>query len=163
MSLNQNLPSIPKQNTPVMDSDSPLLMSKPWWVALRSLFAAVQAGAKKETVSLTGQTASIAATDISVNGGVAPAGFYLLSIYALCTSAGSGAAALTVDMLFNDGSAARDYPWGCTLTTTSGITCVIAGQLFIKADGINPIQYSTTVVNTGSPVYALYLVLERIA
>ncbi len=28
--------TIPKQNTPVMDRDSPELMSKPWWVALQN-------------------------------------------------------------------------------------------------------------------------------
>lgn len=43
MSPTPQTPYLPPQNVPVMDRESPTLMSKPWWIPLRKLFDAFNA------------------------------------------------------------------------------------------------------------------------
>jgi hypothetical protein len=109
------------------------------------------------TVALTGRTASIGATNLQVGGGIAPAGLYRVTVYGKCTTAGGGI--FTVNILFNDGTAARTNSLGISLasTTFQGIIYVV------KTDGSANIQYSVTLTGvTGSPVYALDIAMERL-
>lgn len=118
-------------------------------------------------VSLTGQTGSISATSLQVTPflsgtpGVAPAGLYRISWYGRTTTA-SGSDTLTVTISYNDGVAARTQAFAFNLATTSpaGIQQIV---FVIRVDGVNNVQYSTTRSGaTGSPQYALDIVMERL-
>lgn len=118
-------------------------------------------------VSLTGQTGSISATSLQVTPflsgtpGVAPAGLYRISWYGRTTTA-SGSDTLTVTISYNDGVAARTRAFAFNLNTTAaGGTQQIVDV--IRVDGVNNVQYSTTRSGaTGSPQYALDIVMERL-
>ncbi len=114
------------------------------------------------SVSLTGQTGSIGATNLQVGGAVAPAGLYRYSWYGKTTTA-SGSDTLTVTIHYHDGVAARTRAFAFLLSSTAsnGTQQIIET---IEADGANHIQYSTTRSGaTGSPVYALKITVERLA
>lgn len=114
------------------------------------------------SVSLTGQTGSIGATNLQVGGAVAPAGFYRISWYGKCTTA-SGSDTLTVTITYNDGTAARTQAFAFLLSTTVGSGVQQISFVF-QTDGATNIQYSTTRSGaTGSPQYALSITLERLA
>jgi hypothetical protein len=114
---------------------------------------------KTDSISLTGQTVALTATALHVGGATAPAGIYRVSVYLVCTSAGSGGAASAI-VGWHDGTAPRTQSGsGVTLSGTnfSNLTSVV------KADGSHDITVQVDVVApTGSPVYAVYVTLERI-
>lgn len=109
-------------------------------------------------VVLAAQTASVAAANLRVGGVVAPAGLYRVSVYILTTVAGS-AGTVTINILFNDGIAARTDSFVISLAALAyGGTSFVVGN-----DGVHDIQYSTTVAGaTGSPQYAFRVVTERL-
>lgn len=109
-------------------------------------------------VVLAAQTASVAAANLRVGGVVAPAGLYRVSVYILTTVAGS-AGTVTINILFNDGIAARTDSFVISLAALAyGGTSFVIGN-----DGVHDVQYSTTVAGaTGSPQYAFRVVVERL-
>lgn len=113
------------------------------------------------SVALTGQTASIGSTNLTVDGGIAPAGVYKVSVYHFFTTAGtSGTLATTIG--WNDGAAARTKSPAPLIT--AGTLVYDQGSVIVKADGANHITYLTTATAfVGSPIYSLYIVLERVA
>lgn len=109
------------------------------------------------TVSLTGQTGNIAATTLYTP---AASGIYKVSVYHLCTVAGS-AGTLATTIGFTDDVQAQ------TTKPAIDISLTGAGN---AASGIVPIRstaaaitYSTVIAGgTGSPQYALFIILERL-
>lgn len=112
------------------------------------------------TVSSTGQSASIGTADLQVGGSIAPAGLYKLTYYLVTTTAGTSG---TIKATFGwtDPGAARTVD---SATITFGTLATPAtGEVYIQADGVNNITYSTTVTAAvGSPVYAIYIALQRL-
>lgn len=109
------------------------------------------------TVSLTAQAGDIGATTIYTP---AAAGIYKLSVYAICTTAGS-AGTLTVTAGWTDDAAARtsNVVNGLDLTGTNAAE----NTLTIRSTA-TAITYATAIAGgAGSPAYALFIVLERLA
>jgi len=114
-------------------------------------------------VALTNQSGSVGTTSISVGGGVAPSGVYRVSTY-LWTTTASGTDTVTVSIVYNDGTASHTTQVGPSISlSTTGANGVSSATLVIQADGSNNIQYLTTKTgSTGSPKYALDVVLEKL-
>lgn len=112
------------------------------------------------SIALTAQSTSIGATNIQVNGGVAPAGLYRISYYLVITTAGTSG---TVSATFgwSDPAAARTS--GSGNVTFGTLAAPATGSVIIRANGVANITYLTTVTAAvGSPAYALYISLERL-
>src|SRR3990167_1223004 len=108
------------------------------------------------TVSLTGQTGAIGATTIYTP---AASGQYRVSVYHLVTTAGGGT--LTTTIGFTDDEGAK------TIVPASDIDLSVdqqanSGQIFIRSTAV-AITYTVTIVGIGgSPVYSLWVVVERL-
>lgn len=112
------------------------------------------------SVTLTAQSTSIGATNLSVNGGVAPAGLYRLSYYLVTTTAGTSG---TVSATFGWTDIATARTFGTGNITFGTLATPATGTVIIQADGIANITYLTTVTAAvGSPVYALNITLEKL-
>jgi hypothetical protein len=115
---------------------------------------------KKASIALTSQSASIGATNIQVDGGVAPAGLYRLSYYLVTTTAGTSG---TVSATFGWSDIAAARTSGTGNITFGTLASPAAGTVIIQANGVANITYLTTVTAAvGSPVYALNVTLERL-
>lgn len=111
-------------------------------------------------IDLTGQTATIAAANIVSAAPVAA--MHELSVYAMCTTAGTAGDYLTVTITWSDPGGARtaNVIVGLDLAdTTNGFS---GKSLVLFTDGSTIPQYATTVVKTGTPQYALHLTLRRV-
>lgn len=110
------------------------------------------------TVSLTGQTGNIAATTIYTPPA---AGLYRVSVYQICTTAGSaGTLNSVIGWTDNVGAKTLSPAADVTLTSTAnGAT----GASFIRATAA-AITYATTITGgAGNPQYALYICVEKLA
>lgn len=115
---------------------------------------------KKASIALTSQSASIGATNIQVDGGVAPAGLYRLSYYLVTTTAGTSG---TVSATFSWSDIAAARTSGTGNITFGTLASPAAGTVIIQANGVANITYLTTVTAAvGSPVYALNVTLEKL-
>lgn len=107
------------------------------------------------------QTASIALTDILINGLELAPGLYRLSYYLVTTTAGtSGDVKATFS--WRDEGAVRSVD---SATVTFGtLAAPASGVLIMQISVVDPfIQYSTTVTSpVGDPQYALFITLERL-
>ena len=105
-------------------------------------------------VSLTGQTGNITTTTIYTP---AAAGLFRVNVYMICTTAGGGILSLTLGW--------TDIVGAKTLKPTSDVDLVstangATGNAFISTTA-TAITYATAIASkTGSPQYALYIVLE---
>jgi len=108
------------------------------------------------TVSLTGQTGAIGATTIYTPSA---SGTYRVNVYHLVTTAGAGT--LTTTIGFTDDESAK------TTVPASNIDLSVdqqanSGQIFIRSTAV-AITYTVTIVGIGgSPVYSLWVVVERL-
>lgn len=110
------------------------------------------------TVSLTGQTGNIGTTTIYTPPA---AGLYRVSVYQICTTAGSaGILNSVIGWTDNVGAKTLSPAADVTLTSTAnGAT----GTGFIRATAA-AITYATTITGgAGSPQYALYICVEKLA
>ena len=99
-------------------------------------------------VSLTGQTTSISATNLS--GHPVANALYRVEYYLNCTAAGS-AGTVTVTITWNDGTSETITLSSLTLSAQGSVS----GDLLVKPTS-GAIQYSTTVTGAmGSPQYSL--------
>lgn len=127
--------------------------------------AAIDAApSRQNSITLTDQSASIAATDMS--GGSLAAGLYLITWYVRISQASGGTSSLTV---------AFDWADRSTTITTSGAAVTgnavntfssgSFGTVMIRVDANSPVRYATTYASTGVPVmkYDFISVLQRIA
>ncbi len=110
-------------------------------------------------LSLTNQTASLAATDFS--GGSRLAGLYRLSYYARITTAASVASSLTVTLGWTDGGVACSQA-GAAMTGNTTATAQ-SGTVLVHLDTGTAITYATTYSTTGTTMaYALAVSLEKV-
>jgi hypothetical protein len=111
------------------------------------------------SVSLTNQAAAISPTALQVAGGVAPAGIYRISMYLVCSVAGTGSAVITVH--WNDGVQAQaSYGFGGALISLGAFQQIM---LILVSDGVNDITYSATYTGGAGAAYNFKLVMEKIA
>ena len=112
-----------------------------------------------QNVQLTGQTVSIGPNNLTVGGGIAPAGFYRISAY-LYTTVASGTDTILLAYNYNDGLAARTDNVGPTSLAT---LTRVEGQNVIYTNGAGHITYTVTrSAATGTPQWGVKIVLERI-
>ncbi len=110
------------------------------------------------TVQLTGQTGNIAATTIFTPPAV---GFFRVSVYMLCSTAGSGGSLTSVISWTDHVGVKTNSPAGAVdlTATTNGTT----GDVFIRSTAA-AITYATTITGgAGNPQYSYHLALEQIA
>lgn len=109
--------------------------------------------------SLTGQSASIAPTSLTV--GAVPAGAYRISWYARVTTAATTSSSLTVSFAWTDPDGTVLSGSGAAMTGNTTSTTQ-SGSVVIKVKGDTPISYSTTYASVGGTamVFALSLMAE---
>lgn len=109
------------------------------------------------TVQLTGQTGDIATTTIITP---AAAGLYRISVYMICTTAGTGTLSCTVDWSDSVGAKTLKPTADVDLASTAnGAT----GNAFISSVTSVAITYATAIAGkAGSPQYSLFIVVERL-
>ena len=108
-------------------------------------------------VSLTGQTGDIAATTILTPS---VAGLFRIGVYMICTTAGGGSLSCTIGWTDNVGAKTLAPASAVDLASTANGST--GTSLIRSASGA--ITYATAIAaKTGSPQYALYLVLESMA
>ena len=110
-----------------------------------------------KTVSLTGQTASIGATTLYTP---AAAGLYRVSVYMVCSKAGSGGT-LDCTIGFTDVTQAQSVSPASQVDLT-GKGNASQGDSFISSTAV-AITYATTVAGEGgAPEYDIHFTLERL-
>ncbi|HKV93058.1 MAG TPA: hypothetical protein VJW20_10975, partial [Candidatus Angelobacter sp.] len=108
------------------------------------------------TVGLTGQTASIATTNITSS---CSAGLYSVSYYLKTTTAGTAGTA-SVTLNWSDGATMTVTSATASLAST---TAVSQGTQVIKCAAASTLSYSTTLSGvTGSPQYSLDIAIEQL-
>ena len=109
------------------------------------------------TASLTGQVADISATTLFTPSAV---GTYRVSVYMVCTTAGTGTLSLTIG--WDDDEQAQ------TTSPASSVDLSVLGQAssgisFINATAV-AITYTAAIAGkAGAPAYSLYIALEQIS
>jgi hypothetical protein len=103
----------------------------------------------------TGQTASIAATNLQCGGAVCPAGLYRVHVYTVVTTTGTGT--LTTTIGWTDPGQAQTITSAGVATTAKNFEQL---DYVIRADGVANITYATTLSVSGT--YAIYVTLERL-
>ncbi len=138
------------------------LLPQPWI----DLFGYLNESAKNAvqsitTVSLTAQSASIGATDVS--NGALPGGLYNFRYYARITRPATVNSSLTITLDWRDGGVTISVA-GAAITGNTTATFQDASHL-IHIDSTSPVRYSTAYVSNGVQTmqYALYVVLERVS
>ena len=111
------------------------------------------------SVSLTGQTASVAATNIFTP----PAnGMYEASIYLEDTTSSTSGGTVWVSIIYTDDNGSQTQSTGTLVLSATGF---LMAQFTFFAKTSAAIQYSTTVggVIVGSPQYAVRIILKRLS
>jgi hypothetical protein len=106
-------------------------------------------------VASTGQTASIAATNLQCGAAVCAAGLYRVHVYTVVTTTGTGT--LTTTIGWTDPGQAQTITSGGIATTAKNFEQL---DYVIRADGVANITYATTLSVSGT--YAIYVTLERL-
>jgi hypothetical protein len=112
------------------------------------------AAVRTDSVDLTGQSASIGATNLVATP---ITGMYLISAYMTCTTAGDAGDGVTVAITWNDGTAAQTATVApCDLATINNKG---NGTYNARVASGTAIQYSTTLTSpgAGTPVHTLYM------
>jgi hypothetical protein len=120
-----------------------------------------------QSVSSPGNTGSITTTNLQCGGSVCLAGTYRATVYMVCTTAGTSSSdTLAVTLGWNDGTASRTATAGSNGMPANIIcnaTNFAQGSTILQADGSHNITYAFALgATTGSPVYAVYVNLERL-
>jgi hypothetical protein len=112
---------------------------------------------------LTGQTTSIAATNLQCSAAICPAGLYRISFAGAATTLGSASNTLTLNCISTD-NAGADTQSSSAFSLTAAVPSAAFGYLcLVYTTGTANIQYSTTLSSTtGSPAYALSVYMERL-
>jgi hypothetical protein len=118
------------------------------------------APARVASVALTGQSASIGATDMS-SGGLS-AGLYEFAWYARITQAATTSSSLTVTLDWTDGGVSPSFS-GAAITGNT-VTTFQSETKLIRIDSLSPVRYSTVYSSSGAtPMqYALYVTLTEV-
>jgi len=107
------------------------------------------------SIASSGNTSSIATTNLQCGGSVCAAGTYRVHIYTVVTTTGSGTLGTTIG--WNDGTAARTSATAGVATTATNFE---QADVVVRADGTNNITYATTLSSSGT--YSEYVTLERL-
>jgi len=108
-------------------------------------------------VQLTGQTGDISTTTIYLPSA---AGLYRINVYMICTTAGGGSLSCTIGWSDIVGAKTLSPASAVDLSSTANGS---VGTAFISSVTSVAITYATAIAGkTGSPQYALYLVLEKL-
>jgi len=113
----------------------------------------------RQTVTLTGQSASIAATTISVLS--LPEGVYRLSAAARVTTAATTSSSLTLTFGWTQAVACTSSSAAVTGNTTA---TTASFSVVVRADEASNVQYATTYASSGGTamVYRLDVILEQV-
>jgi hypothetical protein len=108
------------------------------------------------SVSATGQTGDITTTTIY---SPLTTGFFRVSVYMICTTAGTGTLSGTIGWTDSVGaktiSPAGDVDLSSTANGSTGISFIVANN--------SAITYATAIAGkAGSPAYSLFVVLEQL-
>jgi hypothetical protein len=116
---------------------------------------------RQATVELTGQSASIGATDLT--GGTFSAGLYRVTYYARVTQAATTSSSLTVTLDWNEGGVTPSFS-GAAMTGNTTTTVQSETQL-VEIANLSAIRYSTTYASVGFTVmlYKLSVVVEQVS
>ncbi len=153
-----NSPPIPSRD-PVVEKSG--LITRVWQVYFRNLRTDIDvAPAALHQVTLTGQTASIAATAIPSDA--LTAGLYRVSWYARVTTAATTSSSLTVTVGWTEGAVPLTVS-GAAMTGNTTTTVQNATQV-LQVDGSTPVTYATTYASSGATamVYELTVLLEQL-
>lgn len=137
-------------------------ITDPWADWFTRLAGTVNVGASRlGSVSLSGQGASLAATDFS--GGTLNAGLYRVSYYAQITQAASVSSSLTVTLTYTAAGVSQSEAFTAITGNTTSTHSAVPNSFFFYADG-SPVKYATTYASVGAPAmaYFLYLTLESV-
>lgn len=137
------------------------LITEPWvsYLSQQSLVIS-QSMTRINSVSLTNQSASIGATDMS--GGVISAGLYEIKYYARITQAATTSSSLTITFDWTDGAVSPSVSG--TAITGNTTSTVQSGSYLIRVDNLSPVRYSTTYGSVGAtPMkHSLYITLSEV-
>lgn len=136
------------------------MITGPWMDWLRQVVTRVQqASTTLKTVSLTGQSAAIAATPVPM--GALATGLYRVSTYLHVTRAATTSSSVAVKIGWNDGMALVGIGTALSLNLT---TATASNTWVIHVTGSSPITYETTYASVGAVTmqYALYLTVESV-
>ena len=105
-------------------------------------------------VSLTGQTGSVASTNL-LTGNTTSAGMYRVNVYAVVSTADAGTSSLTVTVGWNDGVQAQTDT-SITIPTNLSSGKTGKGTVVLYSAASQNVTISTTLAKTNSPAYAIY-------
>lgn len=113
------------------------------------------------SVSLTGQNASISATDFS-GGGTLGSGLYAVEWYFRVTTAATTSSSLQLTIAWTDGGVAQTESGAAETGNTTATHQ--SGRYMFRSDAASPITYATTYASNaaGEMVYSLYVMLFRV-
>lgn len=118
--------------------------------------------------NLTAQTASIAAQTI-LTGAAATGGMYCVSVYIKTTTAGSALDVVKATITWNDGTAQTlDVPFENATTVFNNhdlatLNAFAQGSIVVNAAASQNINYTTTVVKTGTPQYEIHVRIKALS
>jgi hypothetical protein len=115
---------------------------------------------RRQIVALTGQTASIVATDVPLP--TLTAGLYRVTYYARVTRAATTSSELTVSLRWTDGGVTITRAGTLLNGNTTGT--YETGSALVRIDNATTLRYLTTYASVGATAmaYALYLVVEEV-
>lgn len=137
------------------------LCTQPWVEYFNSLVLTQSASPVRiDSVSLSAQGASIAATDMA--SVPLAAGIYRVSYYVRITQAATTSSSLTVTLDWTDGGVSPSFS-GAAITGNTTTTFQSETQL-IAIDSVSPVRYSTTYASVGGTpmLYKLEITLEKV-
>lgn len=134
------------------------------WVLWLSSIAQTQSQqpTRIKAVSLTGQSASIAATDLT-GGGASAQGLYRLTFYERITRPATTDSSLRVTFGWTDGGVPQTQSSTDLVTNTT--VSHDSGTYLVYSDAVAPITYATTYSTVGATtmLYRVDVTLEQIA
>jgi len=138
------------------------LIRRTWQVWLRNLTTTVNdAPVRIQTVSLSGQAASIGTT--AIPSAPLSTGLYRVTWYLRITTAAATSSSLTVSFGWTDQTVTMSLSGAAVTgnTTTTSQT----GTALLSADNASPVTYATSYTSVGTPAmqYALNLILEAVS
>jgi hypothetical protein len=153
-------------NPPPLPADTPLVeenrrMNWFWVQFFTTQNQTIQSAASVVAdVSLTAQSASIAATALPVGNSAA---FYRVSSYARITRAATTSSSMALTIQWTEGGQALSKAY--TALTANTVTTLLAETLPVRVDGNTSLTYTVTYASVGATAmqYSLELVVERVA
>lgn len=151
--------SPPPLHTPIVDKLR--LLTKTWNNYYLDRDQRIQAGSQLlQTVTLTGQSASIGTTPFAL--GTVAAGLYRVSYHAKVTTAASTSSSLIVTVTYTRGGFTCTQSGSAIIGNTT--STVASNSFLLRADASTAISYSTTYLSVGGTAmsHELDLVIQAV-